>query len=97
MNDALNAGRAGLDPMVLDAITGVRGDIDAPDQQLALPTEHPAWQRDVLSISARTRALLVALRPIVVKVLTFWDHQLRDIRIGASTLGVDPSGSYRLR
>jgi len=97
MNDALAAQRAGLDPLVLDAVGGVRADLDAPDLEPALPGDHPAWQRDVVSISARVRALIAAMRPVIVKVLTFWDHRLGDITLGARTFGVDASGCYRLR
>jgi hypothetical protein len=97
VNDALAAQRAGLDPVILDPIPGVRADIDAPDLAPSLPNDHPSWQRDVVSISGRARALIAALRPLVVKVLGFWDHRLGDIAIGARTFGVDASGSYRLR
>jgi hypothetical protein len=97
MNDALAAQRAGLDPLVLDVVPGVRADVDAPDLAPALPGDHPAWQRDVVSISARVRALIAAMRPVIVKVLTFWDHRCGDITLGARTFGVDPSGCYRLR
>ena len=97
MNDALAAQRASLDPIVFDAIAVVRGDLDAPDLVPSLPQDHPAWQRDVLSISSRARALIAAIRPYAVKVLNFWDHRFRDIAIGARTLIIDPSGSYRLR
>lgn len=97
MNDAIAAQRAGLDPMVLDAVLGVRADFDAPDLAPALPSDHPSWQRDVLSVSTRARALIAALRPLVVKVLTYWDHRLGDITIGARTFGVDAAGCYRLR
>jgi hypothetical protein len=97
MNDALAAQRSGLDPVLFGAIAGVRADLDAPDLAPSLPGDHPAWQRDVLSISARVRALIAAMRPVVVKVLTFWDHRLRGISLTAGTLGIDASGCYRLR
>jgi hypothetical protein len=102
LSDALAAQRAGLDPLVadplvLDAIPGVRADLDAPDLGPALPGDHPAWQRDVLSISSRARAIITALRPVVVRVLHFWDHRFGGITLGTRTLGVDASGSYRLR
>lgn len=97
MNDALAAQRAGLDPVVFDALSGVRADVDAADIGSTLPGDHPAWQRDVLSISARARAIIGAIRPLVVNVLTFWDHRLADITLGARTFGVDASGCYRLR
>jgi hypothetical protein len=61
-----------------------------------LPRDHPAWQRDVLSISARIRAIVAQLRPLTVRVLTFWDHTLRSVSINGRRLEVDPSGCYRL-
>ena len=63
----------------------------------ALPRDHPAWQPDVLSVSARARALLARLRPLAVAVLSFWDHVRRAVPVEGRTLEVDPSGSYRVR
>ena len=62
-----------------------------------LPRDHPAWQRDMLAVSARTRALLAQLRPLAIRVLTFWDHVVRSAVIGGRRVEVDPSGCYRLR
>ena len=62
-----------------------------------LPRDHPAWQRDVLSVSARVRAIVAQLRPLAVRVLTFWDHTARSVSIAGRKLEIDPSGSYRLR
>jgi hypothetical protein len=62
----------------------------------ALPSDHPAWMRDTLSISQRARAMLARIRPIVVKVATCWEHRVRSIVIGDRRLSVDASGSYRL-
>ncbi|MBV9102460.1 MAG: hypothetical protein JO060_02655 [Candidatus Eremiobacteraeota bacterium] len=61
-----------------------------------LPPDHPAWAKDTLSLSLRARALVARLRPIVIRVLTFWDHQVRSIFVGGQKLSVDASGSYRL-
>lgn len=64
----------------------------------ALPGDHPAWQRDVVAISARIRAVVARLEPIVVRVLTFWDHVTRSVDAGGGRrLDVDPSGCYRMR
>jgi hypothetical protein len=63
----------------------------------SLPRDHPAWQRDMLAVSARVRALLAQLRPVAVRVLTFWDHAVRSVSLGGRRLDVDPTGSYRLR
>ncbi len=62
----------------------------------ALPSDHPAWQRDVVSISARARAAIASVVPVVVRTLSYWDHRIREITFGARTLGVDPAGCYRL-
>lgn len=63
----------------------------------ALPRDHPAWQRDMLAVSARMRAMLATLRPVAVRVLTFWDHARSTLRLGTHTLDVDLAGCYRLR
>jgi hypothetical protein len=85
------------------ALTPVRRPPDVADGAAAaldvaptLPPDHPAWQRDVLAVSARVRALLMAMTPIVVRVLTFWDHAVRAIAIGGRRVEIDPSGCYRL-
>ena len=62
-----------------------------------LPADHPRWQRDVLSISARARAAIANLAPLVVRVLSYWDHRIREIALGRRRLAIDPAGSYRLR
>jgi hypothetical protein len=89
------------DPLALIASgIGAPRSIDdgAIDAQTALPADHPAWQRDVVAISARARAVLATLRPVVVRIVTFWDHVVRGVGVsGGRTLEVDPSGCYRLR
>ena len=100
MKDAAAPGPA-LDPMTLAieplalAVAQVP-DID-PDLHARLPRDHPAWQRDILSVSARARAVVAALRPVVVRALTFWDHVVRSVTIGSRRVEVDPSGCYRVR
>jgi hypothetical protein len=71
--------------------------IDLGREPSALPRDHPVWQRDVVSISVRARHLLARLRPVGVRVLTFWDHVRRGVTVAGRTLEIDPSGSYRLR
>ena len=72
------------------------GDVDG-EWSSSLPRDHPAWQRDLLSVSARARAVLAQLRPVVVRVLTFWDHVVRAALVGGRRVEVDPSGCYRVR
>jgi hypothetical protein len=69
-----------------------------PDVEVGnyLPSDHPAWTKDALSLSQRARALLGRIKPLVIRVLTFWDHRVRSILVGGRTLSVDASGSYRL-
>ena len=70
---------------------------DGAELPTTLPRDHPAWARDVLAVSARVRAILSELRPVAVRVLTFWDHVVRCVRIGGRSVEVDPSGCYRVR
>ena len=72
------------------------GDVD-PELHATLPRDHPRWQRDILSVSARARAVIAALRPVAVRALTFWDHVVRSVSVGTRRVEVDPSGCYRLR
>ena len=61
-----------------------------------LPGDHPPWMKDTLSISQRARALIATLRPVVLKVIAFYEHHVRSIVVGNGRLSVDSSGSYRL-
>ncbi len=60
-----------------------------------LPRDHPPWVKDTLSVSQRARELIERLRPIVMRVMTFWDHRLRSSSIGGTRIAIDPSGCYR--
>jgi len=62
----------------------------------ALPSDHPRWMRDTLSISQRARALLTKIKPVAVAVISYWEHRIKRIVIGGQSLCVDQSGSYRL-
>ena len=62
-----------------------------------LPSDHPQWQRDVVSISSRARAAIAQVVPVVVRTLSYWDHRIREVAFGARSLAVDPAGCYRLR
>ncbi len=61
-----------------------------------LPSDHPAWARDVVSLSLRARELFARLRPVVVRIFTAWEHRVRSILVGGCRLSVDLSGCYRL-
>lgn len=62
----------------------------------SLPRDLPRWVKDAAAISHRARTLLAKMRPLAVRVLTFWDHAARGVRIGGRDLMIDASGSYRL-
>jgi len=61
-----------------------------------LPHDHPRWVRDAVAVSQRARRLLETLRPVVIAVLSLWDHRRRCIVIEDRRVRVDPSGSYRV-
>lgn len=70
-----------------------------PDDELEtppLPREHPKWTKDALAVSQRARQIIARLRPVIVRVLTFWDHHVRSIAVGTRRLSIDVSGSYRI-
>lgn len=70
-----------------------------PDDELEsppLPRDHPKWVRDSLAVSHRARRLIASLRPIALRILSFWDHRLRAVAVRGRTLSLDSSGSYRI-
>jgi len=70
-----------------------------PDDELEtppLPREHPRWVKDAVAVSQRARQLIANIKPVLNRVLTFWDHCARGITIRGRELSVDTSGSYRL-
>ncbi|HTV92848.1 MAG TPA: hypothetical protein VMG98_09050 [Verrucomicrobiae bacterium] len=61
-----------------------------------LPRDHPKWARDAVTVSQRAREIIARLRPVAIKILTFWDHRVRSAFIGGARVSIDPSGSYRV-
>jgi hypothetical protein len=94
-----SAGLAVVDPAAILALHPTASANLEPDglTDARLPADHPQWQRDVVSISSRTRAIIATIVPTVVRTLTYWDHRVRELVLGARTLAVDPAGCYRLR
>jgi hypothetical protein len=89
-----------IDPTLIapPAVVPVLPPIDAEANGLPeLPADHPPWQRDVISMSSRARALIANAVPAIVRTLAYWDHRIREVAFGARTMSVDPAGSYRLR
>ena len=97
MNDSPIAPALDAGPLVLPALP-VRVELDDGfSGAIGLPDDHPSWQRDIISMSSRARAIAAAVVPLVVRALSFWDHRIREVAFGARTLGIDPAGCYRLR
>ncbi|MFY9718915.1 MAG: hypothetical protein WAK16_04660 [Candidatus Cybelea sp.] len=61
-----------------------------------LPHDHPRWVRDAVAVSQRARDLIAKLRPVVIAVLSFWDHRIRSIVVANRRVQVDASGCYRV-
>jgi hypothetical protein len=68
---------------------------DERGNRVSLPTDHPEWRPDILSLSNRAKALLARIKPFVIRVMTFWDHRATTMELDNITLEVDASGSYR--
>lgn len=97
MNDP-SAALVPLDPTAIQptVLATVAIDPEAAGEPV-LPADHPPWQRDVVSLSSRARAVLATIVPTVVRTLCYWDHRLRELTFGARMLTIDPAGCYRLR
>lgn len=61
-----------------------------------LPRDRPRTVKDALAVSQRAREIVARLRPIVLRVLTFWDHRMHSALVGGRNVSVDPSGCYRV-
>lgn len=62
----------------------------------ALPNDHPAWLKDAVSLSQRARQLIAKLKPVVMHVVSVWEHRVRTIVVAGRKVSVDASGSYRM-
>jgi hypothetical protein len=60
-----------------------------------LPRDQPRWVKDAIAVSQRARELIANLRPVAVRVLSFWDHRIRSIVVADRCVSVDASGCYR--
>jgi len=69
---------------------------DAELETALLPRDHPRWVKDAIAVSQRAREIIAKLRPVVMRVLSFWDHRIRSIVVGDRSVSVDPSGCYRV-
>ncbi|HEV3157874.1 MAG TPA: hypothetical protein VGZ00_11050 [Candidatus Baltobacteraceae bacterium] len=81
--------------LAMGAIVPSGIDLDGEPQD-RLPSDHPAWMRDAISISRRAREMLARITPVAIRILTFWDHRVRSVLVAGRRLSVDPSGSYRM-
>jgi len=70
--------------------------ISESELETSLPHDHPRWARDAVAISKMARDFVARLRPVVLAVMSFWDHRLHCIAVGNRRVSVDASGSYRV-
>lgn len=64
-------------------------------ESTSLPHDHPRWVRDAIAVSHRARRLLEKLKPVLIAVVTLWDHRWRGAVIAGRRIRIDASGSYR--
>ena len=87
-------------PAMYQPVSGSRAILALiPDDELEtppLPRELPRWVKDALAVSQRARQVIARLKPVAVRVLSFWDHQVRSLTVSGRRLTIDVSGSYRL-
>lgn len=87
-------------PAIYQPVAGARAVLPLlPEDELEtppLPREHPKWVKDALAVSQRARQIIAGLKPVVIRVLTFWDHRVRGVTVAGRELSVDVSGSYRI-
>ncbi|MDE2483418.1 MAG: hypothetical protein KGN02_14670 [bacterium] len=69
---------------------------EAEMESSLLPRDHPPWVKDALTVSQRAREAIARLKPVVIRILTFWDHRWRARIVGGSRVSIDASGSYRV-
>jgi len=70
-----------------------------PDVELdspVLPRDHPQWIRDAVALSDHARRWISRLQPLAIRVLGFWDHAVRCLRVAGRQVSVDPAGCYRV-
>ena len=54
-----------------------------------LPQDHPPWVKDALTVSQRAKEIIARLRPIAIRVLTFWEHRVRkDLHIAGERINL---------
>ena len=68
---------------------------EAEMETALLPHDHPKWVKDALSVSNRAKERIAQLKPVAIRVLSFWDHRIRSVLVGGSHVTIDASGSYR--
>ena len=56
----------------------------------------PPWKRDSVVLSDRFRAMLRAVKPAILRTISYWDQKVRSLRIGGRTVTIGESGCYRV-
>lgn len=94
LEESQSALAAGLETGRSEAI--VPAVAEAELETALLPRDHPRWVRDAVAVSQRARDLIAKLKPVVIAVLSFWDHRIRSIVVANRCVQVDSSGCYRV-
>jgi hypothetical protein len=58
--------------------------------------EGPPWKRDSVVLSDRFRVMLRAVKPALLRTVSYWDQKVRSLRIGGRTVTIAESGCYRV-
>ncbi len=61
-----------------------------------LPSDFPAWVRDAVILSDPLRLVMVGLRPVVLKLVRYWDQRIRTVKVDGRTISLEDHGGYRL-
>ncbi|HVS46988.1 MAG TPA: hypothetical protein VMS32_10005 [Verrucomicrobiae bacterium] len=85
---------ATLIPLAAQPLAAVLPDADI--EIPPLPRDLPPWAKDAIAVSQRARDLIARFKPVVIGVLTFWDHRIRSAFVAGKRIAIDPSGSYKL-
>ena len=83
------AGGARASEPIVPAVA--QGDLETS----GLPHDHPRWVRDAVAVSQRARRIVEKLKPVVIAVLTYWDHRWRSAVVAGHRVRIDASGCYR--
>jgi len=63
---------------------------------IGLVRDGTPWKRDSVVLSDRFRVMLRAVKPAILRTISYWDQKVRSLRIGGRTVTIGDSGCYRV-